>query len=229
MERLVLFAKAPRLHEVKTRLAPRLTPSQALELHEAMLADQIAFVDGLAGPDRSAELCLDRDLDSNSPRYLGAGALTRTLQGEGDLGARMHRAILRALSGGAARVAIIGADAPTLPGLLVEEAFGRLARGADAVVVPAEDGGYVLVGASRPVPALFAAILWGTPSVLADSRRRALEAGLALEETERWHDVDVAADLSRLSAELGRHPSRAPATAAFLAGLGLYGTRDTMV
>ena len=155
MERLILFAKTPRLHEVKTRLVPRLTPEQALALHEAMLADQAAFLTTLVRPGRTCEVCLDAQ------------------QGEGDLGARMHRALSRAFSCGAKAAAIVGADAPTLPRALVEDAFARLSDGADAVVVPAHDGGYALVGASRPVPALFEGVPWGTPLVLDATRRRA--------------------------------------------------------
>jgi rSAM/selenodomain-associated transferase 1 len=211
MEHVVLFAKTPRLHEVKTRLAPRLTAEQALLLHEAMLADQTRFVETLAGVGRSSEVCLD------------------TRQGDGDLGARMHRAILRALASGAATAAILGADAPTLPRTLVDEAFALLARGADAVVIPAHDGGYVLVGASHPVPALFEGIPWGTPLVLETTRRVARDAGLVLAETAPWSDVDVESDLLRLSLELAADPSRAPATASFLARLGLYSPRNPMV
>jgi rSAM/selenodomain-associated transferase 1 len=211
VEHLVLFAKTPRLHEVKTRLVPTLTPAAALALHEAMLADQSAFVRSLAGATRTCEVCLD------------------ALQGEGDLGARMERALGRALSSGAQRAAILGADAPTLPRALVEEAFALLARGADAAIVPADDGGYVLVGASRPVPALFRGIPWGTPSVLPVTRERARDAGLVLVETSPWADVDVEADLPRLARELAADPLRAPATAATLSRLGLYAPRDPML
>ena len=208
---MILFAKTPRLHEVKTRLMPALTAAQALALHESMLADQSAFVRSLAGATRTCEVCLD------------------AMQGDGDLGARMERALGRALSSGAHRAAILGADAPTLPRALVEEAFELLARGADAAIVPATDGGYVLVGASRPVPALFRGVPWGTPSVLATTRERAREAGLVLLETSPWADVDVEADLSRLACELVADPSRAPATAAALSRLGLYAPQDPMV
>src|SRR5262245_17522404 len=116
MERLILFAKVPRLNHVKTRLAPRLTPEQALRLHRAMLEDQIRFVLSLEGNARGAELCVD------GPFADGLG-LRCSLQGDGDLGLRMDRALLRAFSEGCARAAIVGADAPTLPRLLVEEAF----------------------------------------------------------------------------------------------------------
>ena len=211
MERLILFAKSPRLHKVKTRLTPRLTPAQALRLHEAMLADQTSFVWSLAGAGRSCEVRLDVE------------------QGEGDLGERMHRALLRAFADGAAAAAILGADAPTLPRVLVDDAFALLARGADAVVIPARDGGYVLVGASHPVPALFDGIPWGTPLVHETTRRLARAAGLVLAETAPWSDVDVESDLPRLARELAADPLRAPATASLLARLGLYSPRNPML
>src|SRR6185295_8867827 len=97
MEHVILFAKTPRLHGVKTRLTPHLTAEQAVLLHEAMLSDQTRFLGTLAATGRSCEVCLD------------------TQQGEGDLGARMDRALLRAFASGAAAAAILGADAPTLP------------------------------------------------------------------------------------------------------------------
>ena len=211
MERLILFAKTPRLHEVKTRLAPGLTPEQALALHEAMLADQTLFLTALSNGGRSCEVCLD------------------TQQGDGDLGARMHRALLGAFAEGAERAAILGADAPTLPRALVEDAFALLSRGADAVIIPAHDGGYVLVGASHPVPALFCGVPWGAGSVADTTRRLAREAGLVLAETASWFDVDVPSDLPRLVRELAADPSRAPATASVVARFGLYSTRNPML
>ena len=176
-----------------------------------MLSDQTQFLNTLTREGRSCEVCLD------------------TEQGEGDLGARMHRALLRAFASGAAAAAILGADAPTLPSTLVDDAFTLLARGADAVVIPAHDGGYVLVGASHPVPALFDGIPWGTPLVQEVTRRRARETGLVLAETSSWSDVDVESDLVRLARELAADPSRAPATAALMARLGLYSPPNPML
>jgi uncharacterized protein len=150
-------------------------------------------------------------------------------QGDGDLGVRMHRALSRAFAAGATAAAILGADAPTLPRALVEDAFARLSAGADAVIVPAHDGGYVLVGASHPLPALFEGVPWGTPLVLDATRRIAVASGLVLAETEPWSDVDVEGDLPRLGRELAADPSRAPATVSVLARLGLYAPRNPVV
>jgi len=225
----VLFAKAPRLHEVKTRLEPVLTAGQALWLHEAMLHDQLVFVNGLLGPGRSCELCLDRVGEPRGELARAMAGMSRTLQGEGDLGARLHRALTRAFDDGAARVAVLGSDAPTLPRSLVEDALTRLRGGADAVVIPALDGGYVLVGASHPVPALFAGVPWGTSSVLDVTRRIAVASGLVLALTAPWPDVDVASDLARLRADLAADPARAPETAVVLTRLGLYSPQNPVV
>jgi len=229
MERLVLFAKAPRLHGVKTRLAPRLNAEQSLLLYEAMLHDQIVFSRGLRGPERSIELCLDRHFSPPLKLAAAMADVSRTLQGEGDLGARMDRALARAFADGAARAGILGADAPTVPRGLVEEAFAALRGGADAAIVPALDGGYVFIGASRPVPALFDGVPWGTPEVVETTRRLAAAHRLALAETAPWPDVDAEDDLPRLMDDLTADPSRAPATLAVASRLGLYASQNPMV
>ena len=130
---------------------------------------------------------------------------------------------------GARRALILGADAPTVPRRLVEEAFFRLTSGADAVIVPAHDGGYVLVGASSPVPRLFEGVAWGTPLVAETTRNLARDTGYILAETAPWPDVDVASDLARLADEVAADPERAPATEAFLTTLGLCSPRKPML
>lgn len=224
MERIILFAKAPRRGEVKTRLAPPLSHDQALALYRAMLADQAAFVASLLGPAREGELCVAGVWPDGE--NLATAGLRRTDQGEGDLGARMGRAIGRALEDGAARVAIVGADAPTLPAGRVEEAFAALADGADVAITPAEDGGYVLVAASRPCATIFEGVAWGTADVLTATLARAAAAGARLAETEPWYDVDRAEDLSRLAIDLARDPARAPETRRALA---LYAGKDRVL
>jgi glycosyltransferase A (GT-A) superfamily protein (DUF2064 family) len=120
---------------------------------------------------------------------------------------------------------IVGADSPTLPADRVEEAFGRLAAGAPAVVSPAADGGYVLIGLAEPSPVLFSDVPWGGSEVMATTRARAEAADLALAEIAPWYDVDDVEGLAHLRHELkapaGRR--RAPATARALAA---WGTND---
>jgi hypothetical protein len=220
VERVILFAKAPRSGGVKTRLAPPMTLDEASCLHEAMLRDQLAFVASLVQPGRTAEICLDGPWECE-PDGIPA-SIKHTVQTDGELGHRMDAAFTRGHAAGVKRIAIIGSDAPTLPASLVEDAFARLRAGADAVVTPADDGGYVLIATTGRYPALFRDIPWGTGDVLAVTRRRAADSGIAFEETEPWHDVDTASDLPALLDDVERHPGRAPATARVLDTLRLY-------
>lgn len=212
MERLILFARRPELGRVKTRLTPPATASQALALYEAFLADQVRFAASFARARRGVEVCFD------GPWEFPPG-IAVTEQGPGDLGERLARAVARSRARGARATVIIGADAPSLPRGRVEEAFEALSSGADAVIVPAEDGGYVLVGATSPHPALFEGIPWGGSDVAAVTRRHAAEAGLRLSELEGWRDVDTWDDLAALARDLAADADRAPVTARVLSAL----------
>lgn len=139
-----------------------------------------------------------------------------TAQGPGDLGARLLRAFEDGSRRGAGAVVILGSDSPTLPAARIDAAFAALDAGADGVVAPAEDGGYVLVGARRPIPALFERIPWGGPGVLAATRAAAVANDLRLSEIPAWFDIDRAADLDRI-----RHG--APATANIVGALRRHG------
>ena len=74
--------------------------------------------------------------------------------------------------------------------------------GADAVITPADDGGYVLLGLRRPSAGLFRRIPWGESGVLAATRSAAAREGLRLVETASWYDIDRIQDLARLREEL---------------------------
>ncbi|HKQ62949.1 MAG TPA: TIGR04282 family arsenosugar biosynthesis glycosyltransferase [Candidatus Polarisedimenticolaceae bacterium] len=216
MERLILFAKRPRLGQVKTRLSPPLSAEQALALYRCFLADQLELL-GDQARRRGAELCADGawepELDPPLP-----GAVAFATQGAGDLGERMLRALERAHREGSRATVLIGADAPTLPAATIDAGFALLDSGADAVVAPAEDGGYVLIGTRAPHPELFAEVGWGGPHVLAETRERARRSRRTLVELPGGFDVDDHAGLRRLREEL-RDPAaraRAPATANWL-------------
>jgi rSAM/selenodomain-associated transferase 1 len=213
MERLILFAKRPRPGEVKTRCVPPLTAGQALTLYRAFLEDQISFLRQL-GEGRDIELCSDQPWGEDLP------GISLHEQGAGDLGERMSRAFERNSAGGATATIIIGADCPTLPAAHVRRAFELLRGDAEAVLTPAEDGGYVLVGLSRPRPELFHALPWGTADVLEMTRSRARQHGIVLMETAGWYDVDDIGGIRRLRSDPSV-ASRAPATLRSLESLVL--------
>jgi glycosyltransferase A (GT-A) superfamily protein (DUF2064 family) len=97
-------------------------------------------------------------------------------------------------------VLLIGTDCPALDVAALRAAAAALEAGDDAVLVPAEDGGYVLVGLARPVAALFDRIAWGSDRVMRESRERLRAAGLRWRELAPSWDVDRPEDLARLAA-----------------------------
>jgi rSAM/selenodomain-associated transferase 1 len=110
---------------------------------------------------------------------LGVGRIV--LQGGGGLGVRMQRQFQRAATEGARRVVLIGSDLPQLERADLASAFAALDYQA-AVLGPACDGGYWLIGLRRPEPALMEGIAWGSEQVLEQTlaalARRGLEPAL---------------------------------------------------
>jgi rSAM/selenodomain-associated transferase 1 len=135
-----------------------------------------------------------------------AAGLTLTEQGDGDLGQRMHRAFERVLASQACAI-VIGTDAPALDAGYLREAATTL-QAHDAVIGPAVDGGYALLGLRRPAAALFDGIDWSTPRVLAQTRERLRRLGLTWAELAPLHDIDEPADLRHLPVGWGPLPER---------------------
>jgi glycosyltransferase A (GT-A) superfamily protein (DUF2064 family) len=102
-------------------------------------------------------------------------------------------------------VIMVGADVPSMTPGDVIEAHQALADGCDAVLGPAEDGGYYLIGLRQHDGDVFAGIEWGTPQVLMQTRVRMLALGWRTHDLPvRW-DVDTPADYERLATD--RHLS----------------------
>jgi glycosyltransferase A (GT-A) superfamily protein (DUF2064 family) len=108
----------------------------------------------------------------------------------------MDRALSRVLSVHR-RALLIGTDAPALDARILAQAEQALDL-APAVFVPALDGGYALVGLTRPVPELFLDMTWSTPQVMQDTRARARKIGLPWTELPAVPDIDEPADLAHL-------------------------------
>lgn len=194
---VIVYAKAPVPGQVKTRLAPALDAASAALLHAALVerALETAQAAGLSGvvlscaPDASHAF-----FESCAEDF----AVELAEQGEGNLGARMLRTLQHALDDFAAAI-IIGADAPAVTAKHLREAADALTEG-DVVLSPAEDGGYVLIGARRTAPAMFDGIEWGSEKVLEQQRRALLACGLGWKELDTLWDVDRPEDLPRLKA-----------------------------
>ncbi len=188
---LGIFAKEPRPGQVKTRLCPPLSPTEAAGLYRACLEETVTAM-------RRGSFALVIFYSGHKDYFSAAFAgLPLLPQAEGDLGRRMEQALRLLLGRGHPAAALIGSDSPDLPLARIEDAFALLQR-TDCVTAPADDGGYVLVGERRHHPELFCDIPWSTPQVLAATRSRAAELGIGYLELPPWDDVDDLASLSRL-------------------------------
>lgn len=187
---VIVFARAPQPGAAKTRLIPRLGAAGAAELHARMT--RRALDTARAAFPGAVELCCAPD--AAHPFFRDIGGVRLGEQGAGGLGERMHRALVRA-SGPAL---LIGSDCPALTPGYLHAAAAALENGAEAVLGPAEDGGYVLIGARQSVPALFAGIGWGSAGVLDAQRERLRALGWRWAELAPLWDVDRPADLERL-------------------------------
>lgn len=212
---VAVLAKAPLPGLAKTRLIPALGARGAARLQRQLTRHTVAKA--LAAGLGSVTLWC-----APNARHPFFRALQRTtgvaclVQPGGDLGERMHTAFR--LHCAAGPLLLVGTDCPPLTPRHLRDAARALAAGDDAVFVPAEDGGYVLVGLREPQPALFRDMAWSTASVMRDTRERAAAAGLKLCELQALWDLDLPADLDRLTApqaaRLGLSQARAAALGA---------------
>lgn len=191
---LAVFAKAPVPGEVNTRLVPYISAENAARLQHELIHDRLDMACRAVG----LELQLWCSPDVVHPVFAGCARrypVTLHAQQGIDLGARMASAFERMLQD-YDRAVIIGTDAPALDADDVLSAFDALQRH-DYVLTPAEDGGYVLIGARRHVPGVLHGVEWGSGRVLEQTRANldAHGCSYALMD-ERW-DVDRPEDLER--------------------------------
>jgi len=106
--------------------------------------------------------------------------------------------MLAAITAANTCVLVIGSDCPALKLDHLRTAANVLRDRAPAVVIPAEDGGYALIGMRTPEPALFSDMPWSTPLVMNETRRRLRTLGLTWHEPVTLWDVDLPQDLERM-------------------------------
>jgi rSAM/selenodomain-associated transferase 1 len=206
---IVVFAKAPEPGAVKTRLCPPLSPEQAAGLQTACLQDLWARLGRLRGV--HPVLCHHPPGSADRFRALLGDDSDCLPQPDGGLGDRLIASFQTLFDRGLCPVAAIGADSPDLPLETLAGAFQALETGqTDVAVAPAADGGYTLIGMSRPQPALFEAIPWSTSGVFAATLERCRQAGLQVLVLPEWYDVDDSHSLTRLCASVRAHPDELP-------------------
>jgi len=233
---IAVMAKAPRPGRCKTRLTPPLAPDQAAALSAAFLRDTTENIvtaghaqkihPWAAYAPAGSEHLFDGHLADGTRLVLADGSPDMPPQVQG-FGRSLLHAIQALLKRGYGAACVLNSDGPTLPTAYLAEAARLLAQPGDrAVLGPANDGGYYLLGLRQAHAQMFADIVWSTEFVAAQTIARAGEIGLEVVTLPVWYDVDDAAALQRLVADLSSQPGAgahfaAPATRACLHRLGL--------
>jgi rSAM/selenodomain-associated transferase 1 len=194
---VAVFARAPVAGFAKTRLVPRLGRQGAARLQRLFTARAVRTAqDAAIGP---VSLWCSPDSSHRAFAAIGRQSDVKLFSQRGaDLGARMLAAFALLCRAGPAL--LIGTDCPALTAATVRDAAQALDVGHGAVLVPAEDGGYVLIGLRRAEPSLFDAIPWSTDRVMAETRARLHRSGLRWRELPASWDVDRPDDVDRLLA-----------------------------
>ncbi len=193
---VAILAKAPIAGLAKTRLIPTIGAHAAAALQERLT--ERAVTTALAANVGPVTLwCAPDSTHSTFVQFVTRLRITLKPQPQGDLGERM----LSATTASNGPVLVIGTDCPALTEIHLRGAASALREGIDVILIPAEDGGYVLIGTRTPQPALFAGIAWSTKTVLAETRARVIEQRLILAERPPLWDVDTETDLARLERE----------------------------
>ena len=188
---VAILAKAPMPGLAKTRLIPSIGAHAAAVLQERLTERTVETA--VATDTGPVTLWCSPRLDQTSFQDLAwRFPIMLKQQPDGDLGDRM----LGAIAAQNGPTLVIGTDCPALTPEHLRAAAAALVD-ADVVFIPAEDGGYVLIGARAVHLELFSGIAWGTSSVLAETRARMAALGLKAVELPALWDVDTEDDLTR--------------------------------
>lgn len=221
-----VFARWPLLGHAKTRLAPAFTATLAHRLHVAMLNDAFAAMCASCAERRTLWWA---GAPEDRKAFPAPDDFEVLDQGRGDLGARLAHAFATLHGAPDARVIVIGSDCPWLDAAAIDRAFEALER-RDAVLGPAEDGGFYLIGlgpgAAPCLPALFDSIPWSTERAGDSMLGSIRSAGLSVELLPEESDVDEPADVVDCIRRALRDPDGAEHTRAALIDMGLLPSRS---
>lgn len=194
LHRIVVFARAPRLGKVKTRLNKALPHDQVLQLHKRLVTHTIGNALEVSGA--KVELWVDENPSHAffQNLLLDYPALSVKLQIPGDLGAKMSHALSQSSDEHQASV-IIGSDCPAIDSHYIEASINAL-NDQDLVIGPAADGGYVLIGTKQRTLPVFDGVDWGTEQVLRQTLQLAVQSDLRVRLMAELNDVDHPFDLA---------------------------------
>jgi rSAM/selenodomain-associated transferase 1 len=224
---IAIVCKTPAAGKSKTRLSPPLRPEECAEISSCFIRDLAATIDDVArdGDVGACAVYTPAGSEAALKRLLPNG-FDLVLQGEGDLGARLLKGTEDLLDAGYGGAILVNSDSPTLPRSILRDAADAVRQGDNVVLSPAFDGGYTLIGLSRPHARLFDDMPWSTKDVYRLTIARAQEIGLAVVNVPGWYDIDDGVSFGMLEDELaGQRPrfaaprligAHAPATRQFI-------------
>ncbi len=188
--RIIVFVKEPRPGFVKTRLAFVIGDEAACKAYRQLTETVLEKLASL--PNVEIHFTPD-DAKGEIKGWLRKGCVAKP-QDNGDLGQRMHRAFEEA--DGAA--IIIGSDCPYLETSDLQAASDTL-QTHDAVMGPAADGGFWLIGLAAPYPAMFEGVHWSTHTALKETLANAELMNLSFQLLRELIDVDTVEEWKKWS------------------------------
>jgi uncharacterized protein len=211
---VILFVKLPEKGRVKSRLARQLGEDAALSLYENMVLDAVDMLKRGRFPFR---ICYTPpDARDRMAVWLGREHDYLPQTGD-DLGDRMEGAFARVFSTAVEEALLVGSDIPGLTTGIIEEAFASLVRN-DAVIGPADDGGYYLIGFRKNTftPGIFHDMVWSTSTVFRMTMDRLHDASRKVHILSELTDVDTVEDLKTLLSQVKDPASEPSRTRTFL-------------
>jgi hypothetical protein len=189
-ELIIVFAKAPALGKVKTRLAKAIGQQKALSVYKKLIGHTFDILQKVP-----QQKLLAYSGDKKNIELLGNVSASLVSQSESEnLGERMYDAMAYGFRQSFASICLIGSDIYELTPAIIETAFDLLKRH-DLVLGPASDGGYYLIGLHRNYIELFTDISWGTDQVLAQTIQRADKLKLSIALLAELNDIDELEDI----------------------------------
>ncbi len=225
MNTLLIFAKEPVSGRVKTRLAADIGDAAACHLYQAFLGDVAEHLAGLSG--MAVTWWVDggpRPVIAAAGHHWNPGWQVKR-QPPGSLGERLEAAFAYAFAASSGPVGVVGSDCPHCATGQLQSLFTPLSDGADAVLLPAEDGGYAGLAIRAPVPGIFRDIPWSSTGVASATLERLRHSGRKVSVLPAVFDVDTATELKRLARLLRDRPGLATHTSAALAEMKILEDR----
>jgi len=216
---VIVFLKVPQKSKVKTRLSKFLDPEIVVDIYKNFVADILGMLN--RSPYRIIVGYYPPHAQPEAVEWLGPGYTLMPQLGN-NLGKRMANAFDKIFSKGYQRALLLGTDFPDLPESIVDEAFKSLDHN-DAVIGPAVDGGYYLIGfkSDSYLPEAFDGIPWGTENVFEKTMKVFRKHGLKIHALPKWRDIDTYEDLKFFINTYAQKQSTALNTAAYLSNIEL--------